>query len=319
MPLAACPKTTLSAQPKSTPSLTESLATVVVSYGRQLLIETEDGDLLPAIAKGRKLQAVCGDRVHWQTQPDGTSVIKDLAPRHSKLYRHDPRKGRRLLAVNVDRLLIVIAAQPEPDLTLLDCYLIAAENLGIDASLVFNKIDLLTERERRDWQSKLQVYADIGYPQIYCSAKSGRDDVEQIARHLAGACGVLVGQSGVGKSSIINALIPDHAPRTQTLSKGIDAGRHTTTATRLYHLPNHQGQIIDSPGVRDFRLWDITAEELMRGFREFRDYLGQCRFNDCQHRSEPSCAIRDAVSAGGVTQLRYDSYCRLLEQLGLAR
>ncbi len=291
-----------------------SPATVVISYGRQILIETAEGDLLRALARGRKLQVVCGDRVNWQTQKDGTHVIESIEPRHGLLMRHDVRLGKRLLAANVDRLLVVLAAEPAPDLSLLDCYLVAAESLGIEAALVFNKVDLLDGQTRTRIEANLKPYTELNYP-LYWTSASSKAGIAPINAALGGHCGVLVGQSGVGKSSLINALVPDHAPRTQTLSVAAGTGRHTTTATRLYHLPDHSGQVIDSPGVRDFRIWTMPAQEFMYGFREFREYLGLCKFNNCLHISEPECPIRDAVADGRIDQRRYDSYCRLLEQV----
>ncbi|MGB1580600.1 MAG: ribosome small subunit-dependent GTPase A [Nevskiales bacterium] len=293
-----------------------------MSYGRQLLIETPQAELLPAIARGRRLQAVCGDKILWQAQADGTVVIESIEPRSSELLRHDKRKGQRLLAANVDRLLVVMAAKPEPDMALLDCYLVAAENLGIQASIIFNKHDLLSQAQQQSWGKQLAPYQALNYPLFWCSAKGGDSSggsLHELGEHLTGQCGVLVGQSGVGKSSLINRLVPDHSPRTQSLSASIDAGRHTTTATRLYYLANRAGQIIDSPGVRDFRLWPMDIHELAQGFREIAPHHGRCRFNDCQHTSEPGCRVMAAVEDGSISQQRYESFCRLLEQLGLAR
>lgn len=289
---------------------------MVVSYGRQALIETRDGDLLPALSRGRKLQPVCGDRVAWAREPDGTAIIESVADRHSVLLRHDPRKGQRMLAANVDRLLVVLAPEPAPDFELLDCYLIAAALLGIQVSLVLNKADLLDSDSVID--TELAVYEQLEYPIHRTQARTGIG-IKALLDQLQAGCGVLVGQSGVGKSSLINALVPDHAPRTQALSAAAGSGRHTTTATRLYHLPDRAGQIIDSPGVRDYRLWAMSAEELANGFREFRPHHGQCRFHNCQHVHEPDCAIRSALDTGKISRRRYESYCRLLEQLGLSR
>lgn len=294
-------------------------ATVVISYGRQILIETAEGELLRALARGRKLQVVCGDHVKWQTEKDGTHIIESIEPRSGLLQRHDPRLGKRLLAANVDQLLIVMAALPEPDFSLLDCYLIAAENLGIAATLILNKVDLLEDEKLSNVRTQLEAYAALGYP-LYCTTATSemteQSGLAQIKAALNGQCGVLVGQSGVGKSSLINALVPDHAPRTQTLSQAVGTGRHTTTTTRLYYLPNRSGQIIDSPGVRDFRLWEMSRDELLRGFKEFQPHLGLCRFNDCRHISEPNCAVRDALQRGEMSQQRYDSYALLLQQIG---
>lgn len=298
------------------PEATADTATVVVSYGRQLLIENDAGVLMPALSRGRKLQVVCGDRVHWQQQADGTAVIEAVLPRQSLLLRQDNRKDKRLLAANVDRLLVVLATQPEIDLQLLDCYLVAAENLDIPAALVFNKTDLLDAAMRKDVERRLRIYTGIGYPLYWTSAAPAQNDaVQELEQALEGHCSVLVGQSGVGKSSLIHRLVPDHQPRTQSLSEAAGTGRHTTTATRLYHLPGRRSQIIDSPGVRDFRLWKLSPVELMQGFREFHPLLGQCRFHNCRHVHEPDCAIRQALTSGRIDAARYQSYCLLLEQL----
>lgn len=288
----------------------------MVNYGRHLLIE--DGDeLVPAVTRGRKLRPVCGDRVVWRLQPEGEAVVEEVSERGAVLMRHDAREGSRILAANVDILFVVMAARPEPDLALLDRYLIAGEALGLDAHLVFNKADLLDEQQRTGWMQRLTPYLSIGYPLHWSDAKRGTG-LEELRETLAGHCGMLVGPSGAGKSTLIRALVPDHAPRTQTLSQASGQGQHTTTATRLYRLPasttaTDGGCIIDSPGVRDFRLWAMDPRDVGHYFREFRPHLGACRFADCRHLKEPGCAIRAGVKAGEISEPRYQSYQLLAE------
>lgn len=284
----------------------------MVNYGQQLLIETPDC-LQPAVARGRKLKPVCGDHVRGQMDESGQMVIEAIEPRTSQLQRHDPRQGSRILAANVDVLFVVMATRPAPDLALVDRYLVAGEALGLQIELVFNKTDLLTAEARAQWAERLAIYTRIGYPLHWVSSKA-QPGCALLADRLQGKCGIFVGPSGAGKSSMIRTLVPDHAPRTQALSEASGQGQHTTTATRLYRLPrSNGGSIIDSPGVRDFRIWDMPVADLVEHFREFRDYLGQCRFANCQHHREPGCRILEAVNAGQISPSRYESYQQLAE------
>jgi len=284
----------------------------VVNYGRHLLIEAND-TLMPAVTRGRRLRPVCGDHVRWLASDNGQAVIEEILPRHGELLRHDPRQGHRILAANVDILLLVMAIRPEPDTALLDRYLVAGEALGLELHLVFNKADLLDESQKKYWQQVLAPYCANGYTLHWTAAKRA-EGLQELLNCLSGNCGILLGQSGVGKSSLIKALVPDHAPRTQALSQASGQGQHTTTATRLYRLPvENGGSIIDSPGVRDFRLWNLAQAELAQCFREFRPLLGQCRFSNCRHLQEPGCAVTAAVKEGRVNSSRYASYKQLAE------
>lgn len=285
---------------------------MVVNYGRQILIEA-DNRLIPGVIRGRKLRPVCGDNVLWHMQDDDTAIVEEILPRKGELIRHDPRQGSRILAANVDLLLLVMAARPEPDLSLLDRYLVAGEALGLELHLVFNKSDLLDAEHQEYWLKQLKPYTEIGYPLHWTTAKDS-EGLDELSESLASKCGILLGSSGAGKSSLIRALVPDHAPRTQALSQASGQGQHTTTSTRLYRLPgDNSGCIIDSPGVRDFRLWAMDLATLAHSFREFRTFLGQCRFADCRHLKEPNCAIKQAVKEGDVSRYRYGSYQQLAE------
>ncbi len=283
-----------------------------MNYGRHLLIEA-DGELIQAITRGRKLKPVCGDLVYWQFEEKHKAVISDYQERRSILKRHDDRDGSRILAANVDVLLVVMAAEPTPDIALIDRYLVAGEALNLDINLVFNKMDLLSPARERHWQQQLQPYLDLGYPLHWTNAKDA-GSLSNLLATLKDRCGMLVGPSGAGKSSLIKSLVPDHAPRTQALSTASGQGQHTTTATRLYRLPaENGGMIIDSPGVRDFRLWDMPLTELANCYREFRPLIEQCRFSNCRHLKEPNCAIKQAIENNKIMKSRYKSYALLAE------
>ncbi len=283
---------------------------MVASFGHRVLIEDEDRQTRLCMVRGRRLRPVCGDRVNWQDAPGG-AVITAIAARRSELLRHDRRGGARTMAANVDRMAIVCAPEPPPDPALLDRYCIGAEVLGIEPFLVINKADLLEGSSAEQVAAVLrEEFSAIDYPVLTVSAVSGAG-LETLGKVLRGHTSVFVGPSGVGKSSLINALVPDMAARTAALSTASGEGRHTTTTARLYHLPEG-GDVIDSPGVRDFRLWPMSAIELAGGFPEFRARAAQCRFQDCRHLSEPGCAVREAVDSGAIPRRRYDSYLLLL-------
>ena len=185
---------------------------------------------------------------------------------------------------------------------------------GISPVLVFNKIDLLNENSLKKLKIRLKPYEDVPYNVIYASCKTSHG-LDDLVKTLQDKTSILVGQSGVGKSSLIQELLPNEELRVGALSESSGLGRHTTTATRLYHFPAG-GELIDSPGVRSFRLGHVSRNQLTDGFIEFRPYLGQCKFSDCHHKVEPDCAIREAVENGNISQERYDSYQRILDSQG---
>lgn len=275
---------------------------VVASYGKRVLIEDDQRNRRNCQLKGRRLKAVCGDHVEWY--PDNQNgVVTAISKRSNELRRPDSRGRIEILAANISQLGVVIAAKPEVDEFLADRYLAAARLMGADNLVVCNKSDLGS-------LGLADEYEAIGYPVVRVSAKSG-ESLELLAAALKGHTSVLVGQSGVGKSSLSNALIPGLAVATQTLSEGSGEGRHTTSTAILHHLPGG-GEIIDSPGVRDFAPPPTELTRVDFGFPEFDEALQQCRFNDCLHLKEPQCGVREAVESGEISARRYRSYRELL-------
>jgi ribosome biogenesis GTPase len=275
---------------------------VIARHRRELVIEDEDEQTMSCLLRGRKIRPLTGDEVLWQRQADGTTVIERVLPRRTVLERIDSRGRAEGVAANVSLLLVVIAPRPAPDWELVDRYLVAAELMGIDAVLVRNKRDLADSGMDR----RAAAYADLGYAVIQTSV-TDRGGLDALGRALSSRRGVLLGQSGVGKSSLINALLESDLQAVGDLSGRKGLGRHTTTAAILYRLPRG-GELIDSPGVRRYATKVDEPAMLERGFREFRAYLGQCRFSDCRHMDEPGCAVRGALEQGEIEPARYRSY-----------
>jgi len=281
---------------------------VVANHGANVSIRDEDGQTSMAFVRANLDLPVAGDRVVWRRSADGGGVVVALLPRDSLLSRPNRRGDPHPLAANIDLMVVVGAPQPVLDLNLIDRYLVAAETLAIQPAILVNKDDLLDPEQREVLQTALQDYQRIGYPTLFASAKR-EHGLDQLTSHLDGRTSVLVGQSGVGKSSIINHLLPVQPAQEGELTRGF--GRHTTSTTMLYQLPSG-GQLIDSPGVRRFSLWHLPAKAIAAGFAEIRPYLGQCRFRDCRHMQEPGCALLAAVEAGDISQRRFKSYFRIL-------
>ena len=296
-----------------TPNTTQQPSTglFIVNYGKSLLVEDAAGALNRCVARRSLGAIVCGDRVSWQSSGELEGVITAMAPRRNILTRADGADRQRPLAANIDQIIIVAAPEPAPEPFLIDKYTVAAELAETKPVLVINKADLLDAAARSELKSTLADYVNAGYPVIYTSARENTG-LEQLADRLTGKASILVGQSGVGKSSLIKRLLPELDIAIGRLSAASGQGRHTTTTTTLYHLP-HGGDLIDSPGVRDFRLGQVDADALAAGFREFCPHLGHCRFNNCRHVSEPDCAIIAAAKQGEISARRLDSYRRLLE------
>jgi len=286
---------------------------VIIRYGATLGVEAEDGSIYRCLTRQHIGHPVCGDRVVWQRIDATTGVVTALLPRQSVLSRPDFTGQDKPLAANINQLVVVLAPRPQPSGYLLDQYLVTAEVIGIEALIAINKIDLLMGEEKTGFIGRFEHYGHIGYPLVEVSAKwdHGLDALIDRLKHKTS---ILVGQSGVGKSSLINALLPNLEIDTGRLSKATGLGRHTTSATTCYHLPQG-GDLIDSPGVRSFRLTQLTPQQLEQGFPEFRLFLGQCHFHNCSHDQEPGCALHQAVTRGEIQPQRLENFLRLRHSL----
>ncbi len=296
----------MSSAPKKTAAPTQP-GTVVASFGRQFTVELEDGVLIACVTRGKRTDIACGDRVAVAMTAPDQGVIESTAPRISLFYRSDIQR-EKLIAANVTQIVIVLASSPPFHAELLDRCLAAAEEAGIPALLALNKMDLPAAAQALQ---SLERYRALGYDVLPLAAKI---DIAPLRARLAGHTSVLVGQSGMGKSTIINRLLPDAAARVGELSVALGGGRHTTTHARLYHL-DAASHIIDSPGLQEFGLVHVAPEDLAHAFIELRQHLGQCKFNDCKHLTEPGCAITAAVERGEIDAQRVASYRKLVMQL----
>lgn len=294
-------------------------AVVVATYSRQMNLRLASGELVRAKIKGKKLKPVCGDRVRAApiaNEPEW--LITAIDQRDNELARPNMRGQIEILAANLDYLCVVAASTPTVDWFIVDRYLCAAELMNIDAAVVFNKADLDTDSMQT--RQALDVYHDIGYSTLLCSAKTGQN-MDELGRLLADKTSIIVGQSGVGKSSIINQLSKDSRQRTSDVSKGTGEGRHTTVNSVMLDISDG-GRVIDSPGVRDYAPATQTNEQVATSFREIKEAGYNCRFSNCQHLKEPNCAVKEGVEAGTIDQRRYESYRRLIvlsEQLAKKR
>jgi ribosome biogenesis GTPase len=284
---------------------------LVVSYfGNSVAVEAPDGQVFQCHLKRNQPLPVVGDYILWSKENSEIGSVAEIEPRRSLLSRADARGNQKPLAANVDYILIVMSPPPIFQEHLVDRYLVAAELLGIEPVLVMNKEDLLDETAESA-KARLQPYAAMGYQVLLTTALTDAG-IEPLAALLKDKNAVLVGPSGVGKSSIIARLCQISKIQVGEVSnKGI--GKHTTTATRLYHMPGG-GSLIDSPGVRDFNLWPVSAEELIKGFRDIYAELGHCKFRNCAHQADqPGCGVQEALARGEIIPQRFASYRELLK------
>lgn len=288
---------------------------VVTRHAKHADVEAPNGEICRCNLRRTLKNVVVGDVVSWRqgtAQLQGISgVIEAIYPRKNELTRPDYYDGIKVMASNIDQIIIVSAVLPTLSLNIIDRYLVICETAGIPALIVLNKIDLLSPEEREAVKAQLAIYEKIGYETLLLSANTG-ENMATLDSYLSKGTSIFVGQSGVGKSSLINQLLPEVQALTGVVSDTSGLGQHTTTASRLYHLPQG-GNLIDSPGIREFGLWHLEAEQITQGYREFQQVLGTCKFRDCKHGNDPGCALREAVEAGKIDPIRFENYHRLIE------
>lgn len=286
---------------------------VTAHYGTQVAVEDADGVAQRCHIRANLDGLVTGDRVVW-CAGDPTGVIVARLGRHGELRRPDTQGNLKPVAANIDQIVVVVAPLPEPHANLIDRYLVASEACGIEPVLVLNKVDLLASDT--DMASRindlLAPYPDLGYRLLRTSQDEG--GLKPLLEALQEKVSVFVGQSGVGKSSIINRLLPGADLRVGALSEARSKGTHTTTTAELVHLPGG-GSLIDSPGIREFGLWHMSRDQVEQGFSDMRPFLGHCKFRDCRHEQEPNCAVLAAVDDGKIRSERLDSYRRIIASL----
>lgn len=281
---------------------------IVAAFGRQYEVALPDGQRITGIPLGKKSPYACGDKVALEMASANQAQITQHLPRSSLLYRSDAFR-EKLIAANASQVVLVVATEPSFTDDLLARTLVAAETEGLRILVVLNKADLTTQLEHA--RSRLDVLKKLGYRVIELSAKQ---DVDILFPLLAAETSVLVGQSGMGKSTLTNALIPEAQAATREISDALDSGKHTTTHARLYELPQDKapgGKLIDCPGLQEFGLSHLSFGQIEEGFIEFRPHSGNCRFRDCHHADEPDCGIKAAVAAGAIHPRRYELFLKI--------
>jgi ribosome biogenesis GTPase / thiamine phosphate phosphatase len=287
--------------------VTEALlhATVVAGYGRECLARLDGGELLRCQVRGRQMQPVCGDRVQLARSSADQGIIEAVAPRATEFARAVHYR-RKVLAANFTQVVILVACEPSFSDELICRMLVVAEHAGLPTIIVLNKFDLVEQRERA--LAMLAPFRGLGYPLVEIA---GRVDIEPLRPYLAGFRSLLTGQSGMGKSTLVKALVPDAEVKIREISAYLDAGKQTTTGSRLY--PVSAGtEIIDSPGLAEFGLAGMDYLHIAEGFREFTPFRGHCRFQNCRHLNEPGCAIRQAADGGAIHARRLALYQRIV-------
>jgi len=284
--------------------------TIIAAHGRHYLADV-DGRKLQCVTRGKKTNVAVGDRVNLKMTSEDQAVIESIAERDTLLYRSDQYKSK-LLAANLTRLFIVVATEPGFADDLVSRSLVAAEAAGIEAHLILNKTDVTELLPKA--RERIAVYTRLGYPLHEVSARTDpAHAVATLMPLLEGQSSIFIGQSGMGKSSLINLLVPDADIAVREISAALDTGKHTTTFTRLYDI-GESGSIIDSPGFQEFGLYHLSEGMLERAFVEFKPYLGHCKFYNCRHLIEPQCAVLAAVAEGKIARFRHTLYGQLLHE-----
>ncbi|MGO3892100.1 MAG: ribosome small subunit-dependent GTPase A [Paenalcaligenes sp.] len=287
-----------------------SSGTVIAAHGRHYFVEDQSGEVRKCYTRGKRSGICVGDTVDFSVQSAEQGTIETVHPRRNLLYRSDEARSKQF-AANIDQLLIVVASEPPFSEDLCGRALVAAEFADIAPIIILNKADLPSVEQAR---KQLKPLADLDVPIIELSALNEEQVKTLLYPVLENKCTLLLGQSGMGKSTLLNTLIPEAKAHTQTHSEALGTGRHTTTSTRLYHIPGITGDLIDSPGFQTFGLAHVEPSDIVRGFPEFMEELAHCKFYNCTHRHEPHCGIVDALKAGKIHPERYALYERLLAE-----
>lgn len=276
---------------------------VITRYGQRQLVENEQGRVFQSVSRQNIGLSVAGDRVLFQKTKHDEAIVTAIYPRDSELKRQG-----KLIAANIDQLWLVVALEPHYEFELIDRYLIMAENSKLPIGIIVNKIELSSD-EKSTTKDFLN-YKSLDYDVHFVSVKN-QTNLDTFKEKLVNKSHIFLGQSGVGKSSLINSLIPDLELRVSEISNKSKLGKHTTTNTTIYHIPSG-GDLIDSPGVREFQLENLTELEIKNGFKEFKALSSECRFRDCRHINEPNCAVKDSLDQGKISNNRYQSYLNIL-------
>lgn len=279
---------------------------LIVRHGAKAWVENEHEQLFLCSLRQNLESPVAGDRVIFRAVSAEAGVITAIQPRHTVINRLDANQELKPLAANVDQFIIVIAVKPEPSMEVIDRYLVAAASLHLTPIIVCNKVDLQDDKILK----LCALYENIGYTVVFTSVIEHRG-LDALKKLLVDKTSIFVGQSGVGKSSLIQALIPEETLAIGKISELSELGKHTTTASRLYHFKDG-GDFIDSPGVRRFNLWAMTRADIFKGFVEFKPYEGRCKFRNCEHTHEPGCALQEAVKKGDISLERLNSFHHLV-------
>ena len=276
---------------------------VITRYGQRQLVENEQGRVYQSVSRQNIGLSVAGDRVLFQKTKHDEAIVTAIYPRDSELKRQG-----KLIAANIDQLWLVVALEPHYEFELIDRYLIMAENSKLPIGIIVNKIELSSNEKNTN--KDFMHYKSLGYDVHFVSVKN-QTNLDSFKEKLVNKSHIFLGQSGVGKSSLINSLIPDLELRVNEISNKSKLGKHTTTNTTIYHIPSG-GDLIDSPGVREFQLESLTELEIKSGFKEFKALSNDCRFRDCRHINEPNCAVKEALDKCRISNNRYQSYLNIL-------
>jgi len=276
---------------------------VITRYGQRQLVEDENGIVFQSVSRQNIGFSVAGDKILFQKTKHDDAIVTAIYPRDNELKRQD-----KLIAANIDQLWLVVAIEPHYEFELIDRYLIMAENSNLPIGIIVNKIELSSNKSKTE--NDFLNYQSLGYDVHFLSVKK-QINLDFFKEQLINKSHIFLGQSGVGKSSLINSLIPDLQLRVNEISSKSKLGKHTTTNTTIYHIPSG-GDLIDSPGVREFQLDSLTELEIKSGFKEFRALSDACRFRDCRHINEPNCAVKESLEQGKINPNRYQSYLNIL-------